>query len=282
VDQQVTNLTRFNIFFPEKRTFFIENADLFSNYGIPPIRPFYSRTIGLDKDGNTVQLYGGIRLTGNMTKRTRIGIMNMQTGKSDEFAARNYTAVSVHQSVLKRSFVKAYYLGAESFMSDEEKQKKPLDRYGRNAGLEFDYVSNSGNIQAWYSFNQSWKYGIHSDDHYMNYGAGYFKRKFSAMINYDGVGTNYYTDMGFVQRIENYDAELDTTIRLGFRSIYSDFKFTMFPKKGNLNSSISSILKTHLPSVQLSITRMCDSCFLLPLLMGSLCQKALISLPISG
>jgi hypothetical protein len=43
VDKQVTNLTRFNIFFPEKRTFFLENDDLFSNYGIPPIRPFYSR-----------------------------------------------------------------------------------------------------------------------------------------------------------------------------------------------------------------------------------------------
>ena len=52
VDQQVTNLTRFNIFLPERRTFFLENADLFADYGIPPIRPFYSRKIGLDQDGN--------------------------------------------------------------------------------------------------------------------------------------------------------------------------------------------------------------------------------------
>jgi hypothetical protein len=236
VDQQVTNLTRFDIFFPERRTFFIENADLFANYGIPPIRPFYSRTIGLDKDANTVQLYGGLRLTGNLTKRTRIGVMNMQTGKTDEFAARNYTAISVHQSVLKRSFIKAYYLGVESFMTEEEKQQKPLERYGRNAGLELTYVSNNGSINGWYSFHQSWKYGIHTDDHYMNYGFGYFKRKFTAMVNYDGVGTNYYTDMGFVQRIENYDAELDTTIRLGFKSIFSQLQYTMFPKKGSLNS----------------------------------------------
>lgn len=41
VDRQVTNLTRFDIFFPERRTFFLENDDIFSNYGIPPIRPFY-------------------------------------------------------------------------------------------------------------------------------------------------------------------------------------------------------------------------------------------------
>jgi hypothetical protein len=56
VDQQVTNLSRFNIFFPEKRTFLLENSDLFSQYGIPPIRPFYSRTIGLDKEGNKIPI----------------------------------------------------------------------------------------------------------------------------------------------------------------------------------------------------------------------------------
>ncbi len=50
VDQQVTNLTRFNIFFPERRTFFLENADLFAGYGIPPILPFYSRRIELDDE----------------------------------------------------------------------------------------------------------------------------------------------------------------------------------------------------------------------------------------
>ena len=50
VDQQVTNLTRFNIFFPERRTFFLENADLLAGYGIPPILPFYSRRIELDDE----------------------------------------------------------------------------------------------------------------------------------------------------------------------------------------------------------------------------------------
>ena len=50
VDQQVSNLTRFDIFLPEKRNFFLENSDLFANFGIPPVRPFYSRTIGLDKE----------------------------------------------------------------------------------------------------------------------------------------------------------------------------------------------------------------------------------------
>ena len=48
VDELVTNLTRFNIFLPEKRTFFLENGDLFAGFGFGQARPFFSRTIGLD------------------------------------------------------------------------------------------------------------------------------------------------------------------------------------------------------------------------------------------
>ena len=48
VDQQVTNLTRFAIFFPERRNFFLENADLFSNLGVDGVNPFYSRRIGAE------------------------------------------------------------------------------------------------------------------------------------------------------------------------------------------------------------------------------------------
>ncbi|HLF45456.1 MAG TPA: DUF5916 domain-containing protein [Chitinophagaceae bacterium] len=236
VDQQVTNLTRFNIFFPERRTFFIENADLFTQYGIPPIRPFYSRTIGLDKDGNRIPIYAGARLSGNLDNKTRFGIMTMQTGKKGDFAAQNYSAISVTRRWLKRSIIKAYYLGREAFMSQQKKKDNPLDRYGRNAGFEIGYTSNKGDIQNWFSFHQSWKYGINKDDHYLNGGFAYSSRKINAVFNYDGVGVNYYTDMGFVQRIENYDAALDTSFRLGFKQLYSNINYTMFPEKGKLNS----------------------------------------------
>ncbi|MFM1971807.1 MAG: hypothetical protein RL185_489, partial [Bacteroidota bacterium] len=73
VDNQVTNLTRYSIFLPERRAFFLENADLFAGFGIPPIRPFYSRTIGLDKDGNKIPILFGARLSGNLTPDLRIG-----------------------------------------------------------------------------------------------------------------------------------------------------------------------------------------------------------------
>ena len=58
VDQQVTNLDRFELFFPEKRQFFLENSDLFSNYGFNSVTPFFSRRIGLD-----APVLAGVRLS---------------------------------------------------------------------------------------------------------------------------------------------------------------------------------------------------------------------------
>ena len=100
VDNQVTNLTRYSIFLPERRAFFLENADLFAGFGIPPIRPFYSRTIGLDKDGNKIPILFGARLSGNLTPDLRIGAMNMQTGRKGDYAPENFSAFTLQKRVL--------------------------------------------------------------------------------------------------------------------------------------------------------------------------------------
>jgi Domain of unknown function (DUF5916)/Carbohydrate family 9 binding domain-like len=232
VDKQVTNLTRYNIFFPEHRTFFLENADLFAEYGIPPIRPFYSRTIGLDNNGNKIPILFGARLSGNLAKRTRIGIMNIQTGKKKEYAAQNYSAVSINQSVLKRSVLKGYFLNRQGFLSDEEKKKDPLQQYGRNAGVAFDYSNLKGTWGGWSYFNHSYKPGIKKDNNYIDAGISYTGRAFNAVAEVAEVGTNYYTDMGFVERIENYDAARDTSIRLGFKHLFTELGYKIFPKHG--------------------------------------------------
>lgn len=236
VDKQVTNLTRFNIFFPERRTFFLENADLFSNYGVPPVRPFYSRAIGLDKNGNKIPIIGGVRLSGNIGDKTRIGIMNIQTTKKEDFAAQNYTAVTVNRRVLKRSVVKAYYFGREGFLTDEQKQINPLGRYGRNAGGEFAYYSNDNKWNAWAGYHKSWKHGIQTEDKYLNGGIGYNSRTFSVFLDCNYIGVNYYTDMGLVPRLENYDAVRDSVIRVGIQFTFNSIKYKILPKKGAINS----------------------------------------------
>src|SRR5690606_35236948 len=139
VDQQVTNLTRFSIFFPERRTFFLENADLFSEFGAPPFRPFFSRSIGLDHYARPIPILFGARLSGNLTEKIRIGVMNMQTGKQGETPAQNYTAAAIHRRIGSRSVIKGYYLDRE--IVGEKGEARPsgtYSGYGRNAGLELN------------------------------------------------------------------------------------------------------------------------------------------------
>jgi hypothetical protein len=235
VDRQVTNLTRFNIFFPERRTFFLENDDLFSNYLYPELRPFYSRSIGLDKNGNTIPIYFGARLTGNLDEKTRIGIMSMQTGAKDGFAAQNYTAISTHRRVLKRSLIKTYFLNRQGFLTPAQKQQNPLDAYGRNAGTEWVYSDNNGKLNGWIGYHHSFKEGIHKDAGLLNFGGAYNSRRFNTVLDVNNVGVNYYADMGFIARIENYDAVRDTVIRVGWKQLFHELNYTVLPKKGLVN-----------------------------------------------
>ena len=101
VDQQVTNLNRFEIFYPEKRQFFLENGDLFANFGYSNARPFFSRRIGVTRDPSTGQniqnqIYGGARLSGKINNNWRMGAMTMQAAedKSINLASTNYTVVA--------------------------------------------------------------------------------------------------------------------------------------------------------------------------------------------
>jgi hypothetical protein len=235
VDRQVTNLTRFSIFFPERRNFFLENSDLFSDYGIPPIRPFYSRRIGLDPEGNPIPIIGGLRLTGNVATRTRIGVMSMQTKATNNFAAQNYTALTMQQQVLKRTTIKAYFFNRQAFKDEDHDLKNPLDKYGRNAGTELNYVNEKGNWQGWLGYHFSEKESLKKKNTFLNFGGGYFGRTLTSFIDFDGVGNNYYTDIGFVQRIENYDALNDTTVRLGFKQVFNENSYKYYPKKGKVN-----------------------------------------------
>lgn len=242
VDRQVTNLSRFNIFFPERRTFFLENDDLFSNYGIPPVRPFYSRTIGLGSDGQSIPILAGARLTGNLNKTLRVGAMSMQTGKKEDIASQNYSAFNLTQQLFSRSTIKAYFLNHETFQNEEQDKADPLSKYGRNAGAEFNYVNKKGTWNAYAGYHQSFKEGINNKNLFLNGGTGFESRNFSSFIDFTQVGENYYTDMGFVGRIENYDAVRDTSIRVGFHQFFNSTQLNFYPKK--------SILNRHGPSIE--------------------------------
>ena len=136
VDQQVTNLDRFELFFPERRQFFLENGDLFSNFGYKTIRPFFSRRIGLG-----VPIQAGVRLSGNIDENWRIGLMDIQT-RSDEIlntAAENFGVVSLQRKVFDRSNVSLIFINKQDVKLNENQINQ--SQYNRNIGLEYNYFS---------------------------------------------------------------------------------------------------------------------------------------------
>lgn len=227
VDEQVTNLTRFNIRLPEKRLFFLENTDIFADFGNSSARPFFSRRIGLDDDGNAIPILYGLRLTGNVTKTLRVGLLNMQTKQTDDFAGQNYTATAFHQQVFGRSVIKGFLTNRQAYQDSEFSNTD----YGRNAGLEFKYIANNNKWESWAGYNHSFKEDVSEENYYFKGGVRYRDRNWAGLVNYYEVQDQYYTDMGFLNRLNHYDAVQDTTHRIGFGSFFSDINYTLYPKK---------------------------------------------------
>jgi len=103
-DDQKINLTRYSLYFPEKRVFFQEKADVFDFSFLGGNNLFYSRRIGL-YDGNPVRIYGGFRMTGRVDKWD-IGILDMQTASFEENPSENFGIFRTKRSVFNpNSFV---------------------------------------------------------------------------------------------------------------------------------------------------------------------------------
>lgn len=100
-DDQKINLTRFSLFFPEKRIFFLEKADVFDFSFLGGNNLFYSRRIGI-YDGNPVRIYGGLRMTGKI-KKWDIGFLNMQTARIEENPGENFGVLRMKRRVLNQN-----------------------------------------------------------------------------------------------------------------------------------------------------------------------------------
>ena len=221
VDEQVLNLTLFDINLPEKRLFFLENSDIFEDFGIPPMRPFFSRRIGLDEEGNTIPILYGARLSGNVNQDLRIGLMNLQTRATDQFLGQNYTVFAFHQQLWARSVIKGYFHNREAF-ADEDPD------YNRNMGLEFQYRSEDGRFRGFGGYAKSFSPGMRKKDYFYNVGAGYDNRNISLYTNLAGLGENYRADLGYIRGQEYYDASRDTSIYIGMNHWHTRGSYTLY------------------------------------------------------
>lgn len=230
VDQQVTNLSRFSIFFPERRQFFLENADVFTNFGAYPDAPFFSRRIGLDARGSKIPISYGARVSGNLDRNWRIGILNAQTRSDSISPSQNYTAAALHRRVLKRSTVRALFVNRQS-ITDGELNKTD---YGRNATMEFEYLSEDGRWVGKASYNHAFKDGVTTDNQFMVGSVGYNGRLFQANYQLQKMGDNFTADMGFVGRLNNYDPVNNVIVPIGYTKSSTNLDYSWYPQNKNI------------------------------------------------
>lgn len=226
VDQQQTNVGRFSLFFPERRNFFLENSDLFSDFGIPPIRPFFSRRIGLDDDGNPLPILFGARLSGFLNKDLRVGLMTMQTNDNEDNYGQNYTVGTFQHRLFKRSRIMGIATNRQAFDQGEMLNGD----YNRTGGLEFNYTNTSGSFSAWSGYHLAYTPETTANNHFYLGGVMYRTRNIEFLHSMASVGRNYITDMGFTPRLYNYNAETDETIRIGFNQTYNELSYKIFPE----------------------------------------------------
>ncbi|MDP3915580.1 MAG: DUF5916 domain-containing protein [Bacteroidota bacterium] len=206
VDDIFTNLTRFEVFLPEKRQFFIDNNDLFGNYGdmYNAAKPFFSRRIGLARNaaGNLIEnrIIGGVRLSGKLSEDWRLGFLNIQTEEdvANEIASNNNMMLSVQKKVFSRSNIGLFAINRQAFKDYDFLDSN--EEYNRVIGAEYNLASadNSwtGKFYLHKSFQPDDKKGNLSSQATVTYN----NRKFTWIGDMMYVDEDFRADLGFVPR----------------------------------------------------------------------------------
>jgi hypothetical protein len=206
VDQQITNLDRFELFFPEKRQFFLENSDLFANFGSRRIRPFFSRRIGID-----APVLAGARLSGNLGQDWRVGVMNMYTEESDIAPASNFFVATLQKRVFSRSNISAIFVDRQN-MGDVDDFS--YSSYNRTGGLQFNLASQdnfwTGRAFAFKSFTDNTD---NSSDIAQGLIINYSRQRFQLEFLQQYVGENYIASAGYIPRTDFVQFEPSFTVR---------------------------------------------------------------------
>jgi hypothetical protein len=131
-DEQQINLTRFSLFFPEKRQFFLESPGSFQ-VGLAAVEsqrrdliPFFSRRIGLSASGQPTPVIGGLRLTGRPAGYG-VGLLTMQTDEYEGKPGANFTVARVRRDVTNTATVGGFYFGRETTGSGSSNRVTGVD-----------------------------------------------------------------------------------------------------------------------------------------------------------
>lgn len=244
VDRQIINLDRFDVLLPERRTFFLENSDLFANMGLQNIAiPFVSRRIGLTGDGSVVPIVAGLRLTGNLNPGLRIGLMNIEVGKKYGLPAQNYTVAALDQRVLKYSNLRAMITNRQAVGTGDLANK--ISDFNRVAGAEFNFLSGNTKFNGRAGYYHSFNPGNTDSSGFGMLSIGYTDKKLNISAGWHKVNTNFIADVGFTPRLYNYDAQNDTVTRVGYNAYTTSLHYLLYPGSKEKINSVDLAMQTN-------------------------------------
>lgn len=199
VDTRQTNLTRFPLFFPEKRTFFLEGSDIFEfgfGTGSRTVLPFFSRRIGL-RDNTQVPIIAGAKLNGRIGK-TAFGGLGIRTDSFDA-DGQSYDATNMGVARIRRNVFKESSIGIIASAGD------PLGRKDSwMSGADFTYQTTSFNgdknflVGAWGLFTN--REDLSGDRSSYGFKVDYPNDRWDVAAVYSRIGKQFDPSLGFVPR----------------------------------------------------------------------------------
>jgi Domain of unknown function (DUF5916)/Carbohydrate family 9 binding domain-like len=210
VDEQQINLTRFNLFFPEKRPFFLENAGNFAMGENQKVELFFSRRIGISPTGSIVPILGGARLSGK-SGQYNLGVLNMQTEEVPGVtSANNYTVASLSREFPNRSSVGALFVNRLA-----TGDLAPDDDWNRTFGVDGKLGIGEPFTLSGFAARTDTP-GLEGREHAANLRGEYQKRQGRVWLAVSEVGDDFNPEVGFLTR-DDY-RNLETGFFLNIRN----------------------------------------------------------------
>ena len=242
-DEQQVNLTRFSLFFPEKRDFFLENSGIFQfgqgrgvvfgGGGLTSGRQtdailFFSRRIGLSGSGESIPIGGGTRLTGRFGNYS-IGVLNLQQREGTTTSGTNFTALRLRRNVLANSDVGVILLN--------KNENGPLFNRAVGADANFRFFNSLDvNASAARTMSPTSAVAGSGSESMGNASFHYRDRRWELQSTYVRIGDRFNDEMGFVPRTGIW--KFDSTYGARFRPPrLSKWLREIFPHLGVTNVS---------------------------------------------
>ena len=213
VDDVQINLTRFDLFFPEKRPFFLENSGFFE-FGSPrEVEIFFSRRIGLDENRQEVPIDAGARVSGKIGKY-QVGMLNMQSRNVDgRTPANNYSVARVSRELPNRTSIGIIAVNRETVGTQEG-----YSEFNRTFGADANI--GIGKFGNWFNYVAGTQTpGLSGSAHAYSSRFDYDDATHRISVGYLEVGEKFNPEVGFVRRVK-------------FRKPSASYRYTYYPTKG--------------------------------------------------